>query len=184
MNNILLQFLAKARTSNQLADYYQIDLSSYCTGHEGKSIDFCSKPAANFWFNPVEVWGLQDSGLEDLFPKELQDGLNTYRAVAHWMYVAYVIAFWATVAEAVIGLFATFSRIISLVTSFVAGVSSTLHLSQLKLTPNISLPPSSSLPPRLPLLSSTAPSWVPSTMFLSPTIFTRVLASLCTLLLG
>ncbi|KAF2229572.1 hypothetical protein EV356DRAFT_580693 [Viridothelium virens] len=124
VTDLFLKFLDSARTSNLLADYYQVDLSSYCTGKEGKSIDFCSKPVANFWFNPVDVWGLQSSGLEDLFPKQLQDGLHTYQSVAHWMYVAYVIAFWSTVAEAVIGLFATCSRLISLITSLVAGVAS------------------------------------------------------------
>ncbi|KAI9660411.1 MAG: hypothetical protein M1821_009761 [Bathelium mastoideum] len=124
INNAFLQFLDGARTSGKLADYYQVDLSSYCTGKENHSIDFCSHPVSNFWFNPVEVWGLQDSGVEDLFPKELQDGLNTYRKVTHWMYVAYQVAFWSTVVEAVIGLFATCSRIISLITSLIASFAS------------------------------------------------------------
>ncbi|KAI9690600.1 MAG: hypothetical protein M1820_009995 [Bogoriella megaspora] len=122
-NALLQDFFNTHRDSGQLADYYQIDLTSYCTGKEGKSIDFCSKPVSNFWFDPTKVWGL-DSGLEQLFPKEFHDGLKTYQTVAHWMFVAYMVAFWLTVGELVIGLFATFSRIISLLTSLVAGVAS------------------------------------------------------------
>jgi hypothetical protein len=122
-NLFFLKYLDGAKSAGTLKDYYQVDLFSYCTGDEGKSIDYCSKAVSNFWFNPVEVWGLTNTGGETLFPKELQDGLDTYRKVAHWMYVAYIVALAATVAELIIGLFATCSRIISLLTSLVAAVS-------------------------------------------------------------
>ena len=51
---------------------------------------------AEFWFNPVEVWGLNGTNAESLFPKELKDGLNTYKHVSKYMFIVYVIALVAT----------------------------------------------------------------------------------------
>jgi uncharacterized membrane protein len=62
------------------------------------------------------------TGVESLFPKELTDGLNTYKDVAKYMFIVYVIALVATIVELVIGISAMFSRWGSFVTTFFAAV--------------------------------------------------------------
>jgi hypothetical protein len=57
-------------------------------------------------------------------PKELEDGLNTYKNVAKYMFVVYVIALVATAVELLIGISAMFSRWGSFVTTFFAAVRS------------------------------------------------------------
>jgi hypothetical protein len=70
----------------------------------------------------VEVWGLNGTGVESLFPKELKDGLNTYKNVSKYMFIVYVIALVATAVELLIGVSAMFSRWGSFVTTFFAAV--------------------------------------------------------------
>jgi hypothetical protein len=70
----------------------------------------------------VEVWGLNGTNAESLLPKDLKDGLNTYKHVAKYMFVVYVIALVATAVELVIGISAMFSRWGSFVTTFFAAV--------------------------------------------------------------
>lgn len=76
-----------------------------------------------FWFNPSEVWGLNETGVDTLFPKNLQKGLNGYEKAAKWMFVAYVVATISTAAELLVGISAVFSRLGSCVTTIVSGVS-------------------------------------------------------------
>ena len=61
--------------------------------------------------------------MQTLFPKGLQDGLNAYEKVAKWMFAAYTLAFWITLAEIVLGIFAIFSRWGSFVTTIASTVS-------------------------------------------------------------
>jgi hypothetical protein len=70
----------------------------------------------------VEVWGLNGTGVESLFPKELKDGLNTYKNVSKYMFIVYSVALVATVVELLIGVSAMFSRWGSFVTTFFAAV--------------------------------------------------------------
>jgi hypothetical protein len=70
----------------------------------------------------VEVWGLNGTGVESLFPKELKDGLNTYKNVSKYMFIVYVVALVATAIELLIGISAMFSRWGSFVTTFFAAV--------------------------------------------------------------
>lgn len=118
-----------------LNDFYTVSLWGYCTGNttevDGKNvstIDTCSKPAAQYWFDPVTVWGLNSTGAASLFPKQLAAGLSTYRLVARWMYIAYIAAFVFTVLELICGLLAVFSRWGSLATTIMSSLSSTLVL--------------------------------------------------------
>lgn len=98
-------------------------LWNYCSWNGNDRYSYCSPRQAEFWFNPVEVWGLNGTNVESLFPKELKDGLNTYRDVAKYMFVVYVIALVATSVELLIGISAIFSRWGSFVTTFFAAVS-------------------------------------------------------------
>jgi hypothetical protein len=72
---------------------------------------------------------LNGTNAESLLPKELKDGLNTYKNVAKYMFIVYVIALVATIVELLIGISAMFSRWGSFVTTFFAAVRrSPLHL--------------------------------------------------------
>ncbi|KAF4311525.1 Actin cortical patch SUR7/pH-response regulator PalI [Botryosphaeria dothidea] len=113
--------------NNNLSDTYTVGIWNYCSGDDnstgGDQITYCSGRKASFWFNPVEVWGLNQTGAEDLIPDKLEDGLKIYKKVANWMFAAYAVAFFATLAEILLGIFAIFSRWGSFVTSIVASVA-------------------------------------------------------------
>ncbi|KAK3674990.1 hypothetical protein LTR78_005334 [Recurvomyces mirabilis] len=132
--------LELAQSENQLAKLYQIHLWNYCSSSKTDgSIDFCSKKESQFVFDPLSVWGLngtnatssssdsaaannvvqseinqaKDSaeGLENkLLGKSGKAALDTYRHVAKWMFIAYEISFWTTLATIVCGILAIFSR--------------------------------------------------------------------------
>lgn len=113
-------------------DIYHISLWNYCSG-DGKtnstggvsdSINFCSPHKNQFWFNPVEVWGLNNTSVDKVFSKELKAGLNTYKTVAKWMFICYLVALITTIVEIVVGILALFSRLGSLATTIVSCVSS------------------------------------------------------------
>jgi hypothetical protein len=125
--------LLQADNNKDLRDFYTIGLWNYCEGDykDGKyETTHCNGRKAKFWFNPVEVWGLNGTGVEDEFPDELQKGLDIYRKVSGWMFVAYAVAFFATIAELVVGISAIFSRWGSLFTTLVSGVCSSIVLQQ------------------------------------------------------
>lgn len=129
MNNAtqeLAAALEEAEKQSELRDFYDIGLFGYCEGEKHGSnfkVDFCSKPAGSFWFNPLVVWHLNVSGVHDLFPSHLQSNLQTYQKVSHWMFVAYVLAFATTVIQLLVGISAIFSRIGSIFTTIVSAVS-------------------------------------------------------------
>ena len=97
-------------------------LWNYCSWNGNNKYSFCSPRKEEFWFNPVEVWGLNGTGAENLFPKGLKDGLDTYKNVSKYMFIVYVIALVATIVELLIGVSAMFSRWGSFVTTFFAAV--------------------------------------------------------------
>jgi hypothetical protein len=80
----LRNFLNQLTTSNSnknLSDIYEVYLWNYCSGSKNNAtgavkLTHCSPREARFWFNPVEVWGLNNSGVADLVPKEIQKGLK------------------------------------------------------------------------------------------------------------
>lgn len=84
---------------------------------------YCSPRKASFWFNPVDVWEFKSDVAEKVFSgTKLRDGLETYKKVANWMFIAYVVGLCATAAEIVVGIFAIFSRWGSFVTTIVSTV--------------------------------------------------------------
>lgn len=118
--------MEEAEKDGELRDFYNIGLFGYCSGdkeHDEFEVDFCSKPKGSFWFNPLEVWHLNISGVPDLLPTHLQSELKTYQKVSHWMFVSYVLAFATTCLQLLVGFSAIFSRIGSLATTVVAVVS-------------------------------------------------------------
>lgn len=120
--------LEKADKDAEIRDFYDIGLWGYCTGNKTSNGDFdvdhCSSRKAMFWFNPSEVWGLNETGVDALFPESLQKGLSAYEKAAKWMFIAYFIAIISAVAELLVGISAIFSRLGSCVTTLVSGVRS------------------------------------------------------------
>ena len=115
--------LQKASSNLQLEDFYTVGLWNYCWGDEqpdGKHVvKGCSPRKNSFWFDPVEVWKLNQTGL---FDDKMEKALNATRKFAGWMFASYMIAIVLTVAEFLVGLAAIFSRWGSLVTTIVSTV--------------------------------------------------------------
>ncbi|KAI4183278.1 MAG: hypothetical protein LQ346_006383 [Caloplaca aetnensis] len=108
-------------------DFYHVSLWNYCAGDFDNGADkvtYCSPRQNEFWFNPVDVWGMNRTGIDQLFSKELRDGLNAYRVAAKWMFIAYIVAVVTTIVEILVGFFALFSRLGSLATTIVSTISS------------------------------------------------------------
>lgn len=114
LDNNLLNALQGAASSNELKDFYQIGLWNYCSGTkdaDGKeTLTYCSSSKASFWFNPIEVWGLQNTSTQKLLGDDLQKGLDVYKKVSGWMVAAFVITICLTAAEFILGFFAICSR--------------------------------------------------------------------------
>ncbi|QKX57600.1 uncharacterized protein TRUGW13939_04718 [Talaromyces rugulosus] len=119
--------LEKADKDAEIRDFYDVGLWGYCTGNKTSKGDFdvdhCSSRKAMFWFNPTEVWGLNETGIDALFPETLQKGLSGYEKAAKWLFIAYVVAIISTAAELLVGIGAMFSRLGSCITTLVSGVS-------------------------------------------------------------
>ncbi|KAF2721771.1 hypothetical protein K431DRAFT_246170 [Polychaeton citri CBS 116435] len=129
-------------------------------------LNYCSPRKSNFYFDPVTVWHLNatnvttdngnvavtgnndvdgainnvKNGTEDFVDKILggtgKKALDTYKHVAKWMFIAYQISFWATLATIAVGILAIFSRIgsfltwlfsiVSAIISFAASLTATI----------------------------------------------------------
>lgn len=122
-NDVLNQALNQAKAAANVKDFYTIYLWNYCSWDGSEKYDFCSPREAYFAFDPVKVWGLESTGVENVFPQQLQDGLRTYKAVSKWMFIAYLVALVATVLELLVGISAIFSRWGSLCTTFFSSLS-------------------------------------------------------------
>lgn len=118
--------LEQVQKQFDIKDFYNVGLWGYCEGNINDNkfnISDCSKPKAEFWFNPIEVWNLKETGLENGLPSGMRKSLNLYKNVSKWMFIAYIVAFVATVVELVVGIFAICSRWGSCVTTLVSGVA-------------------------------------------------------------
>lgn len=117
--------LEEARKQLNVKDFYDIGLWGYCDGdisNGNYKTTKCSDPKAQFYFDPIDIWKLNNTGVKDLLPDGLEKGLKVYKNVSKWMFIAYIVAFAATLAELVVGLFAICSRWGSCVTSLISAV--------------------------------------------------------------
>lgn len=122
----LTKGLQQADAAGNIHDFYIIGLWNYCYGdyvNGDYKVTTCTPRKAKFWFNPVEVWDL-DGKDDNLLPKSLKSGLSSYSKAAGWLFIAYAVAFCATVAELIVGISAIFSRWGSFATTLCSGVSS------------------------------------------------------------
>lgn len=136
-------FNTQSTNTTVIKDFYHIGLWNYCSGDfqnntltfddkDAKKTDHvtnCTDRQSEFWFNPVDVWGLNQTQADAIFGKSLTDGLKVYRSVAKWMYISYIITVIATAAEILVGFLALLSRWGSLVTTIVSSVSSLFVIS-------------------------------------------------------
>lgn len=122
-NDALNQALNQAKEAANVKDFYTIYLWNYCSWDGSEKYDFCSPREAYFAFDPVEAWSLQNTGVQNVFPKQLQDGLRVYKAVSRWMFIAYLVALIATAIELLVGISAIFSRWGSFFTTGVSSIS-------------------------------------------------------------
>jgi hypothetical protein len=116
--------LQQADAAGNVHDFYIIGLWNYCYGDYTNGtyqVTTCTGRKAKFWFNPVEVWNL-DGKDDNLLPKKLKDGLDSYSKASGWLFVAYAVAFFATIAELVVGISAIFSRWGSFATTLCSAV--------------------------------------------------------------
>lgn len=145
--------LEEAASEGTIENLYQIHLWNYCSSSgDGTVVKNCSARHSDFYFNPVEVWGLNatttttsatstssDSAIESeiaslknstesfenkILGKSGKEALDAYKHVAKWMFIAYEVSFWTTVATIVCGILAIWSRWGSLFTSLFSIVSS------------------------------------------------------------
>jgi hypothetical protein len=125
-DNNLLKALQGAAQSKELKDFYLVGFWNYCEGDiddkGAEKITFCSDRKSYYWFNPVDVWQLSDTSAQKIFPDEMQKGLDAYRKVSRWMYASFILAFFLTIAEFLVGFSALFSRWGSFVTTIVSTV--------------------------------------------------------------
>ncbi|KAF2741287.1 integral membrane protein-like protein [Polyplosphaeria fusca] len=131
-DNELLQALQGKASTKDLKDFYTVGVFNFCEGDiddkNKETFTYCSKPKANFWFNPMEVWQLSNTSVQQLFPDDMKNVLDTYHKVGRWMYAAFVIVFFLTIAEFLVGLAAICSRWGSLVTTIVSTAQTVFFL--------------------------------------------------------
>lgn len=158
--------LQLAQQNGGLADFYNVYLWNYCSSDNAdNSLDYCSKRTSEYVFDPVEVWGLNatsavaqatatssgDNAIESqiaeieqntkeleqqILGKSGQKALDAYKKVAKWMFIAYEISFWTTLATIVLAILAIWSRIGSFLT-WIASIVSTLFTFAAVLTSTI-----------------------------------------------
>lgn len=122
--------LQAAKQSLGMKDYYTIYLRSYCSWNGNDLYANCTDPKAYFWFNPIQVWGLNNTGVpvEDYLPKTFRDGLDTYHAASKAMFVLYAAGLAASCITLLVGFSAMFSRWGSFFTTFFAAAMAVLIL--------------------------------------------------------
>lgn len=131
-DDIIGKLFKDLNVMDDLKPFYTVSLWNYCSGtfsdKNESRVEDCGKPKAQFYFDPIKVWGLDDGPAKDAVPKALRDGINIYRVITKWMFIVYIAAFVATVLELIVGFFAILSRWGSFVTTIISGVSALFTL--------------------------------------------------------
>jgi hypothetical protein len=131
-----------AEESRHVQDFYHVGLWNYCSGtfknqplqteihfdnkkaSKTDNVTDCTKHHFHFWFNLVEVWGLNQTVSDVVYGKELGNTLATYKTVTKWMNIAYVLSSVSLAIEFLFGVFAMKSRRNMLITTVVSILSS------------------------------------------------------------
>jgi hypothetical protein len=119
-----------AASAGNMRDIYQVGFWNYCEADlkDGKEENWhCTDRQNYFWFNPFQVWKLENTSIQAGFPEDFQKGIDTYHKVSRWMFISYMVALVLTIAEILVGISAIFSRWGSLVTTIVSTVRPSLN---------------------------------------------------------
>ena len=139
--------LQNAKKLVGLAEVYNINLWNYCSSNKSSGVvDYCSGRTSEFYFDPIQVWGLNSTQVQEATgsanlmqtveqkEQDLEDqilgtggkkALEAYKTASKWMWIAYQVSLWTTLATIILSIFAIFSRIGSLLT-WILSVISTL----------------------------------------------------------
>ena len=114
--------LQAAKQSLGMKDFYTVYLRSYCSWNGNDTYANCTDPKAYFWFNPIEIWGLNDTGVDvdDYLPKTFRDGLSAYHKASKAIFYLYTGSLAAAAISILVGISAIFSRWGSFFTTFCA----------------------------------------------------------------
>ncbi|GAO14465.1 uncharacterized protein UV8b_02681 [Ustilaginoidea virens] len=126
---------ANAQTDNitaaqlQLANVYQVHLWGYCYG-DGKNQRQCTEAKFD-WASQALNSSLTEeltslTGVKIKLPDGIQTALKTFRTVAKWTEVAFIVALAALAVELLVGVFAMCSRVVSCVVWLASGVTALL----------------------------------------------------------
>lgn len=121
--SVLSGALSAAKNSGGLADYYTIYLENYCSWNGKDAYSYCSPRTTGFAFDPITIWGLNDTSVEPLLPASLRDGVATYKKLAGVQYAFYVIALAGSAITLLLGITAFFSKWGSFFTTATATLS-------------------------------------------------------------
>ena len=120
-----------------IEDFYTISLWNYCAGkgvpakksrlaagsQKSTVADFCTQRNTQFWFNPSEVWGLNETSTFKI-PKDFDKVVDNYKTrAAKWITALYILTVTSTVIEILVGIGGLFSRLGSLFTTLSSLVS-------------------------------------------------------------
>jgi succinate dehydrogenase/fumarate reductase cytochrome b subunit len=128
-NSTLLRgALQAAKQTLGMKDFYTIYLRSYCSWNGNDVYANCTDPKAYFWFNPIKIWGLNNTGVpvDTYLPKTFTDGLDAYHAASKAIFYLYVGALSAAAITLLVGISAAFSRWGSFFTTFCASAMAVL----------------------------------------------------------
>ncbi|CAG5137366.1 uncharacterized protein ALTATR162_LOCUS76 [Alternaria atra] len=117
-----LQSVAK---SGHLKDFYVVGLFSYCEGETDtetgrETVTHCSAWKLPFYFDPVAVWQLENTSVQEILGEPFAKGMKMYRKTVEWTHYAFVVVLALTVLECVAGLLAIRSRGYSLCATIVS----------------------------------------------------------------
>lgn len=96
-----------------LRDFYQNSLWGYCEGYgsSGTNVTFCSKPQANYAFDPTEIFSSELVAGENItIPTSVEDQLDKVKTATRWMFALYLSGISVVFTTFLVGLTTLCSR--------------------------------------------------------------------------
>jgi hypothetical protein len=120
--------LQSAAESGPLKDFYVVGLFGYCEGETDKetgreTITHCSAWKMPFYFDPADVWQLENTSLQAVLGERFTKGMQKYRAAVQAMHWTFVIMLGLTLLEITFGTLAICNRWCSLFMALTSIVS-------------------------------------------------------------
>ncbi|KAL6154522.1 hypothetical protein ACJBU6_07775 [Exserohilum turcicum] len=119
----VLSALQSVAKSGHLQDFYTVGLFGYCEGEIDKetrreTVTNCSAWKMPFYFDPVAVWQLENTNVQEILGERLTMGMKVYRKTVESMHYTFVAVLALSVLECVMGIFTVRSRLYSFCTAF------------------------------------------------------------------